>query len=106
EAIGKLPLRQACRDTPLDEENGQLAKRLNPPLPDLTGLQRLVPVDFVAKDRELAFERLDHRLVDAGIDVRARFAPARSCDRLLELLRLRLRDPVLAFISDHGSSPR
>lgn len=66
------------------KQDGELAERSDPALSDLAGLERLVAVEILAEDCELALERLDHRIVDARVDARARLAPARGGDRLLE----------------------
>ena len=41
-------------------------------------LQRVILVELFAEDGELALERLDHRLVDAWIDIGAGFASTRQ----------------------------
>src|SRR5262249_37405549 len=103
-ALRKLPLRQAGCNATFNEQDGELAKRVDLLRLDPPGLERLIAVELLAEDVKLALKRVDHRLVYAGIHAGARLATTRSCDRLLELRGLRLRDAVLPLIGDHGKS--
>ncbi len=104
--LGELALGQPRGDPRLDQRDRQLSPRIQRPLSDAPGTQVVVAGELGAQLVALARHRVEHRLVDLRMDVRAWPGRRLRGERFLEALQLRVRDSVLALVGDHANAPR